>query len=132
MLTTVLYKVNLLGPIYFDICHATESRFMLVEFVRMSDAVRCSSPWCWNLIIKSQITFRRKRKRSTVVLVCSWYIYISLCAGNCDYVSFHFWVCLQVAKCNCYLRPVRSSICPHGKTRPPPDWFSWYLIIDYF
>jgi len=39
MLTTVLYPVNILGPIYFDICHATESRFVLLEFVRMSDAV---------------------------------------------------------------------------------------------
>jgi hypothetical protein len=39
MLTAVLFKVNLLGPIYFGICDATESRFVLLEFVRMSDAV---------------------------------------------------------------------------------------------
>jgi hypothetical protein len=39
MLTTVLYKVDTLGPIYFDTCHATETRFVLLEFVRMSDAV---------------------------------------------------------------------------------------------
>jgi len=39
MLTTLPYKVNILGPVYFDICLATGSRFMLLEFVRMSDAV---------------------------------------------------------------------------------------------
>jgi len=90
MLTTVLYKCNLLGPIYFDICHATESRFVLVEFVRMSDAVHRDAGTC---LSKYQIEFHRKRKKSTAVFVCICYIYISLCAGNCGYASFHFWVC---------------------------------------
>ena len=96
MLTTVPYKVNILGPIYFYICHATESRFVLLEFVRMSHAVH-HDPGTW--LSKCQIEFHRKPIRSTFVLVCIYfvylYIYISLCAGNCGCVSFHFWVCMQ-------------------------------------
>ena len=77
----------LLGPVYFYICHPTESRFVLFEFVRMSDAVHHDAG-TW--LSKCQIELHRKPERSTFQLVCIYYINISLCAGNCSCVSFHF------------------------------------------
>jgi hypothetical protein len=102
MLTTVPYKVNILGPVYFDICHATGSRFVLLEFVRMSYAVHHDAGM-W--LSKCQIQFHRQPIRSTFILVCIYYIYISLCAGNCGCVSFHFWMCLQ----SCEIQLLTSS-----------------------
>ena len=102
--------VNLLGPIYFDICHATESRFALLEFVRMSDVVHHDAG-TW--LSKCQIEFRRKPERSTFMLVCIYYIYISVCvfAGNCGCVSFHFWVCLQSCKMQLWTFLISNFLC---------------------
>jgi hypothetical protein len=83
MSTAVLFKVNLLDPIYFGICHATESRFVLLEFVKMSDAVHHHAGMC---LSKCLIEFHRKLKKSTFWLVCCYYICIFVCAGNCGCV----------------------------------------------